>query len=442
MRLRLLLVAALGAATVLALPLGASAVPPSAAGATSTFTTTKNLHALGFSPKAYPNNPGFDGWNSDLAFWGKTAYQGQINGFRILDVSAPAKPRVINDYEQCAGDQGDVIIYRNILVRSWNSPAGAGATCGGVPVPAGQEGVHVFDVSNPRSPQMVKFVPLRCGSHTATAVPDPANGTLYVYNSSSGAACPGFDVVRIPLGNPAGAALEREVVSMMMCHDIGVILGGVNKAACAGHFGVQVFGIGGSSGGSKANPQFLFMKELPGVTIGHSAAWSNDGEVIVLGHEPGGGLEARCQASSLQTDKTLYFLDGDDGDVVGTLVHPRPQTALENCTWHNYNVVPTAKRDILVSGNYQSGVSVVDFTNPASPQEFAYADPAPLACCTFPFGLPLTIGGDWSSYWYNGLIYESDITRGLVVWNLSDSRVAGAAKLPHLNPQTQEWTTG
>ncbi|MGH2695227.1 MAG: hypothetical protein ACRDJJ_10510 [Actinomycetota bacterium] len=35
---------------------------------------------------------------------------------------------------------------------------------------------------------------------------------------------------------------------------------------------------------------------------------------------------------------------------------------------------------------------------------------------------------------------ESDITRGLLVWNLSDSAVAGARKLGHLNPQTQEFT--
>jgi hypothetical protein len=47
-------------------------------------------------------------------------------------------------------------------------------------------------------------------------------------------------------------------------------------------------------------------------------------------------------------------------------------------------------------------------------------------------------GGDWSAYWYNGLIYESDMTRGLTIWNLSDRAVAGAKKFDHLNPQTQE----
>jgi hypothetical protein len=75
---------------------------------------------------------------------------------------------------------------------------------------------------------------------------------------------------------------------------------------------------------------------------------------------------------------------------------------------------------------------VVDFTDPANAEEIAFADPAPLSTTS------LILGGDWSSYWYNGLIYESDIRRGLIIWNLSDNAVAGAKKLGHLNPQTQE----
>jgi hypothetical protein len=32
------------------------------------------------------------------------------------------------------------------------------------------------------------------------------------------------------------------------------------------------------------------------------------------------------------------------------------------------------------------------------------------------------------------------MTRGLLIWNLTDPAVAGAKKLGHLNPQTQELT--
>jgi hypothetical protein len=64
--------------------------------------------------------------------------------------------------------------------------------------------------------------------------------------------------------------------------------------------------------------------------------------------------------------------------------------------------------------------------------EVAFADPAPLSETS------LVLGGDWSTYWYDGRIYESDITRGLIIWNLSSNVTAGAKKFGHLNPQTQE----
>ena len=42
---------------------------------------------------------------------------------------------------------------------------------------------------------------------------------------------------------------------------------------------------------------------------------------------------------------------------------------------HNYNVVPTKKRDVLVHGSYQSGISVVDFSDLSNIREVGYADP-------------------------------------------------------------------
>jgi len=111
---------------------------------------------------------------------------------------------------------------------------------------------------------------------------------------------------------------------------------------------------------------------------------------------------------------------------------------VENCTTHNYNVVPTRSGYVMVSGNYQSGISVIDFTDPEHAKEIAYADPDPLIDPNPPVGIEL--GGDWSTYWYNGKIYESDITRGLLIWQLSDPIVSGAMQLDRLNPQTVPFT--
>jgi PA domain/LVIVD repeat len=570
------------AAALLVLPSAASAQLD----AVSTFSWTKNMHPLGHSARNVPleNASPVDGiYNSDLAFWGKTAFQGTYEGFRIVDVSDPENPVEVNNYAECSpgttqGNQGDVVVWGDILVRSWNSPAGAASTCDGALVGLGFEGLHVFDISNPRDPDLVGSVPLDelpntvtinapssaagtyeasgaafgppptlaglsgdivlandgvgtttdaceplvgfpagaiavvdrgtcefsfkaltaqnagavavivadnqpgipttmgagavggqvtipavrvsqadgntikaglpasgtialnpergCGSHTATGVPDLENGRLLVYNSSSaGGVCDFFEIVEVPLDDPGSASVINRVDSMHTCHDIGVILGDVKRAACAGGEGARIFSLDPADGAELDDPVLMHHFDIPGVTIGHSASWSWDGEVLIFGHEPGGGVDARCQATSAVVDRTLFFYD-HEGNQLGTFVHPRPQTNLENCTWHNYNVVPTDKGRILVSGNYQSGISVLDFTDPSNVEEIAYADPAPLIDPDPPVGIEG--GGDWSSYWYDGRIYESDMTRGLTIWNLSDNAVAGAKKLGHLNPQTQE----
>jgi hypothetical protein len=575
-RSRILKGVVVGAVLALMLPGTAQAQPPEAV---STYEYTKNMHPMGHSSRI----PVGGRFNSDLAFWGKTAYQGTYEGFRIIDVTERDNPVEINNYAECspgstAGNQGDVIVWENLLVRSWNSPASATASCDGELVGQGFEGLHIFDISDPLDPDLVGSVELAglpnlvtvdppstaaggyqasgaafgpaptagglsgaielvnagpspdfpaaqpsegcgsfvgfpagaialvdrgtcpfvvktanaqaagaaavivannapgtpitmggtdpsitipsvmvsqadgstikaglpatgsvsrnpefgCGSHTATGVPDLANGRLLVYNSSSaGNVCDFFEVVEVPLDDPGSAGVINVVDSMHTCHDIGVILGDAMRLACAGGGGARIFSLDPADGGSLEDPMLMHHFEVPGVTVGHSAAWTWDGEVLVFGHEPGGGGQPRCQATSAEVDKTLFFYD-HEGNQLGSLVLPRPQANTENCTWHNYNVVPTGKRYILVSGNYQSGISVVDFSDPANAKEIAYADPAPL--------VPTTTGGDWSTYWYDGTIYESDITRGLTTWRLSDSAVAGARKLGHLNPQTQEFT--
>ena len=100
---------------------------------------------------------------------------------------------------------------------------------------------------------------------------------------------------------------------------------------------------------------------------------------------------------------------------------------------HNFNTVPMRDGSYVVAhGSYQSGTSVVDFSDPANPVEVGYSDP--------PGIVPTDLGGAWSSYWYNNFIYESNITEGLNVFRLSDRATAGAMRLDHMNPQVQEFT--
>jgi hypothetical protein len=244
------------------------------------------------------------------------------------------------------------------------------------------------------------------------------------------------DGIAIKAGLPATGRVSLNELATRSCHDTGVIRGDALMAACAGGNEFSVWSMDPAEGGSLTDPQIPYSQPVAGVSIGHSAAFTWDGETVIFGHEPGGGGQAQCQATSPEVNKTMFFFDADTGDEVGRWVLPRPQTSTENCTIHNYNIVPTAKRDVVVSGNYQSGIIVVDFTDPQNAVEVAYADPAPLSETS------LILGGDSSTYWYDGMSYESDITRGFTTWNLSSSVVAAAKKLRHLNPQTQEFTIG
>jgi hypothetical protein len=165
----------------------------------------------------------------------------------------------------------------------------------------------------------------------------------------------------------------------------------------------------------------------------HSATFSWDGRTVVFGDEAGGGTQPRCrQGVDADTLGALWFYDvgsldaNDDTTVEAPLSHwkvPRYQ-GLANCTMHNFNALPIAGRNVLVSSAYAAGTTVLDFTDPANPVEVAHHDPHG--------------ANTWSSYWYNGHIYTNDGGRGVDVMLLADKARAGAQKLHHANPQTQD----
>ncbi len=49
-------------------------------------------------------------------------------------------------------------------------------------------------------------------------------------------------------------------------------------------------------------------------------------------------------------------------------------------------------------------------------------------------------GGAWSSHHYNNFIYESEITKDLNVFRVSDKLLGDAVRLDRLNPQTQQFS--
>ena len=102
---------------------------------------------------------------------------------------------------------------------------------------------------------------------------------------------------------------------------------------------------------------------------------------------------------------------------------PAPQTKTENCVAHNGSIVPIPGRDIFVQAWYQGGISVIDFTDSKNPIEIAYFDRGPI------HETQLVLGGFWSTYWYQGKIYATEITRGLDVLELLPSEFLTANEI-------------
>ena len=107
---------------VLLLALDMLAFPIGAGATHATDPHSQNFHALGesFEPASFLEPPPLR-INSDLAFWGRLAFEGSYDGFRIIDISAPGNPKEIADVA-CNGNQGDVAVWGNIVVRAVDRP--------------------------------------------------------------------------------------------------------------------------------------------------------------------------------------------------------------------------------------------------------------------------------------------------------------------------------
>jgi hypothetical protein len=170
--------------------------------------------------------------NSDLAFTGKYAIQGNYNGFQVWDIEDPRRPTLTTSYV-CPASQSDVSVYRNLLFVSGEDLA-ARLDCGtqGVTDTVSTErlrGLRIFDISDIRNPKNVGNVQTCRGSHTHSVLVDPKDpANVYVYISGSSvvrspgelagcvAAMPNEDpntawfrieVIKVPLAHPEQAAI-------------------------------------------------------------------------------------------------------------------------------------------------------------------------------------------------------------------------------------------
>ena len=430
--------------------------------------------------------------NTDLLFSDDYLIAGNYHGFNTYDISNPDSPEHIASVV-CPGGQGDVSLVGDLIIMSVQEVRGR-LDCGleGVPESVSNDrvrGIRIFDVSDFRNPTQVAAVQTCRGSHTHTVAQEAdENGNIYVYVSGTSrvrddeelAGCSDdspfenpesalfrIEVIEIPEDNPAEAKIvnrpfifsdpdsgtlaglwdggdhgegTQTTSQTNQCHDITTYPEiGLAAGACSGN-GILL------DISDPANPTRLDQVIDPGFAYWHSATFNNDGTKVIFTDEWGGGGRPRCRAQDPLTWGADAFYEIVEGKLEFRSHYKMsaPQTETENCVAHNGSLIPVPGRDIFVQAWYQGGVSVVDFTDSANPVEIAFFDRGPIDT------EELITAGYWSTYWYNGRIYGTEISRGLDVFEmqpsdfLTENEIAAAsleALKGTVNAQTQERIT-
>ena len=516
-----------------------------------------NLRLVSATP---PAGPFVGKTNSDLAFTGNYAIQGNYDGVQVWDISDPANPVSVVTHV-CPASQSDVSVYENLLFVSGEGFGGR-LDCGdeGVEEAVSHHrlrGIRIFDISDIANPEYVANVQTCRGSHTHTVLKHPDDDdNVYIYVSGSApvrpaeelAGCSGampsedpnsslfrIEVIRVPLANPEAAAVvssprifqdlvappthgvspadlaeieaarargafviefggQAQVLpdqyTRPMLDSIMTARGGegtpnaADSTALRDYFAemiAQMTGAGGGDDGGPApgptqchditvypviglaggacggyglllditdpaNPTRLAAVADSNFAYWHSATFNNDGTAIMFTDEWGGGGGPKCRVDDPMEWGANAIFTIENGEMVFQSYYklPAPQTSLENCVAHNGSLIPIPGRDIMIQGWYQGGISLIDWTDPTNPVEIAFHDRGPVNPDQ------MQMGGSWSVYWYNGLIVNSEIARGLDIFELTPSDIltqneidaANSVQLTHLNSQGQpvyEW---
>ena len=400
--------------------------------------------------------------NTDMAFRDDLLVAGSYHGFNMYKIDSGGIPNLISSVV-CPGGQGDVSIVDDLLIMSVEENRSR-IDCGleGVSRDASPErfrGIRIFDISDLERPKQVGAVQTCRGSHTHSVVEGPTlDGKIIIYNSGTGRVrddeemeeCVGniagdqrtalfrIDIIEIPISDPSKSRIvsspavfaDPETGSLAglwrggdhgddtqdtsrtdQCHDITVFPSAkIAAGACSGN-GI-LFDIS-----DPYNPMRLDVVTDKGFAYWHSATFNNDGTKVIFTDEWGGGGRARCRAwDPLDWGAdAIYDIVDNKLEFRSHYKMPAPQMETENCVAHNGSIIPIPNRDIFVQAWYQGGLSIMDFTDSSNPIEIAYFDRGPILKDL------LISGGYWSTYYYEGYIYGTEIKRGLDVFKLLPS---------------------
>jgi hypothetical protein len=386
-------------------------------------------------------------------------------GVRIFDVSNPKAPKLVKNVQTCKGSHTHTVVpsptnpkvvYLYVSGQQAARPETELAGCknGTDPADSTNSLFQLDIIKVPLDhPEQAAVIP---GARIFTGL-DPADECKTLCAPANTRRPP-----RVATGDSANPLAVPVRTGPRNCHDVTAYPAmHLLAAACSSH-SIMV---------DISNPEKPVRRSALTDTNNfqgrHTAGFSNDGKKIIMTDEWGGGTGPMCQAGSIMElgGNTIISLSPDARKQTQRAYFklPSAQSAEENCVSHNGGLVPVPGRDLYVQGWYQGGIDIMDFTDANHPSEIAYfdrgsIDPPPPADTARGVELPIaggrgaapargrgTIGGSWGAYYWNGMIYSSELDRGFDIYELTPSaqlsaNEIAAAKLVTMkeyNPQSQ-----
>ncbi|HVT40198.1 MAG TPA: hypothetical protein VHE78_14250 [Gemmatimonadaceae bacterium] len=398
------------------------------------------------------------GNRNDCAKGGVKDPKDHMAGVRIFDVTNPRAPKLIKNVQTCKGSHTHTVIpsptdknvvYIYVSGQQAARPATELAGCKNGTDPADPtNSLYRLDVikvplDHPERSEVVTGARIFTGLDPAPVTPNrPVGGAGRGRGGAPG------DTSAAPLALPVHTGPRN-------CHDVTAYPAMHLLAAACTSYGLLV------DITNPEKPVRLAAQSDTNFQGWHTAVFSNDGKKVVFTDEWGGGTGPMCQANSMMEmgGNTILTVGADKKYTQHAYFKlPAAQSAQENCVSHNGGIIPVPGRDLMVQGWYQGGVDVMDFTDADHPKEIAYFDRGsidPLPGADIPIQPPTngpgagrtqgTIGGSWGAYYWNGMIYSSELDRGFDVLELQPSdqlsaNAIAAAKLVTMteyNPQSQ-----
>ena len=393
------------------------------------------------------------GNRNDCAKGGVRDPKDHMAGVRIYDVSNPHAPKLIKNVQTCKGSHTHTVIpsptdprvvYIYVSGQQAARPATELAGCKNGTDPADPtNSLYQLDIIKVPldHPEQAKVIP---GARIFTGLDLAPACVTYCAPEDPRLAAARF--ARAGSDSATYAALAH--TGPHNCHDVTAypafhLLG----AACSSH-AILV---------DVSNPEkpvrLAALTDTNNFQGRHTAGFSNDGRKSLWTDEWGGGTGPMCQANSIMElgGNTIITESADNKKMTQRAYFklPAAQTAQENCVSHNGGLIPVPGRDLYVQGWYQGGIDIMDFTDADHPFEIAYFDRGPIDppndTTNASARSRYTIGGSWGAYYWNGMIYSSELDRGFDVLELlpspqlSANEIAAArlVTLNEYNPQSQ-----